>query len=68
MTRFAIAQDGAKPTDEQLADQKLIQKLVAHTAMQLEDRTKPSREQSLALTKLEEALMWAGKAIFKENA
>ncbi|KUF07249.1 hypothetical protein [Leucobacter sp. G161] len=64
-TRFLTAQDGGKPTEEQLEAQRKIRDAVAEAGWLLEDLVAPSREQSLALTKLEEALMWAGKAIFK---
>lgn len=64
-TRFLIAQDGGKPTEAQLAVQREIRERIAEAGARLQDLTEPSREQSLALTKLEEALMWAGRAIFK---
>ena len=64
-TKFLLAQDGEPPTPHQLTIQRGVRGLIADTAQYLEDMTDPSREQSLALTKLEEALMWAGKAIFK---
>ena len=38
---------------------------VANIAIALNADVEDSREKSLALTHLEEALMWAGKAIFK---
>lgn len=66
--RFAIAQDGPAPTAEQLAIQRGIRTSIATVADELVRVTSPSREQSLALTKLEEALMWAGKAIFRTEA
>lgn len=62
--RFRVAQDGPRPSDAQLANQKHIQEAIEATAARIEGATPPSREQSLALTKLEEALMWAGKAVF----
>lgn len=63
--RFSTAQDGPKATEEQLAAQKQIATVIADAGLLIEIKTKASREQSLALTKLEEALMWAGKAIFQ---
>jgi len=63
--RFQIAQDGAKPSDAQLANQNHVREAIASAAARIEGASAPSREQSLALTKLEEALMWAGKAIFQ---
>lgn len=41
-----------------------IQHRVISTAQLIDDEVENSREKSLALTHLEEALMWAGKAIF----
>ena len=64
-TKFLLAQDSAAPNEHQLAHQRILRKFIADAGAYLEDVTPPSREQSLALTKLEEALMWAGKAIFK---
>lgn len=63
-SRFNIAQDGPRPTDEQLRNQAAIRDAIKSAASAVETRTLPSREQSLALTKLEEALLWAGKAVF----
>lgn len=62
--RFAIAQDGPKPSDAQLANQAWVREAIESAAARIEGASAPSREQSLALTKLEEALMWSGKAIF----
>lgn len=65
--RFMIAQDGTPPSDIQLATQKELREDLHRIAKRLNDEVTDSREKSLALTKLEEALMWAGKAIFKEE-
>ena len=62
--RFGIAQD-SKPEPEALLLQGYIRREVAHLAEYLAIEVEPSRELSLALTHLEEALMWAGKAVFK---
>ena len=62
--RFGIAQDG-EPTPEALSIQAGIREKVASLAERLAYDIEPSRELSRALTHLEEALMWAGKAIFK---
>ena len=62
--RFVIAQD-SKPAPEALSIQADIREKVAVLAEHLATEIEPSRELSLALTHLEEALMWAGKAIFK---
>ena len=61
--RFVLAQDG-KPSVEQLELQAWIRDKTAEVASQLNWGAADSREKSLALTHLEEALMWAGKAIF----
>lgn len=63
--RFQIAQDGHRPTDEQLAFQLEVRQEIHKIAQKLNAKVEDGREKSLALTKLEEALMWAGKAIFQ---
>ena len=45
---------------ERYVDLRMKAKQLAQTIV---NSTKPSREQSLAITKLEEAIMWANKAI-----
>ena len=62
--RFGIAQDG-KPLQTQLALQKSLRDGVVSIAHLLDANVEDCREKSLALTAMEEALMWAGKAIFK---
>ena len=62
--RFGIAQDG-EPAPEALSEQRIIRNRTALLAEHLVAEVEPSRELSLALTHLEEALMWAGKAVFK---
>ena len=62
--RFGIAQD-SKPVPEALSLQADIREKVAVLAEHLATEVEPSRELSLALTHLEAALMWAGKAVFK---
>lgn len=61
--RFIIAQD-SKPTPEQLEAQADVRDLIHRSALSLDLLAADSREKSCALTHLEEALMWAGKAIF----
>jgi len=61
--RFLIAQDG-RPSKEQLQYQQRLRESVYDIAQDLNSHVEDSREKSLAITKLEEALMWAGKAIF----
>lgn len=63
MRRFGIAQDG-RPSQEQLDVQADIRNMIAEVAADINSDIADSREKSLALTHLEEALMWAGKAIF----
>lgn len=62
--RFGIAQDSA-PVPEALSLQADIREKVAVLAERLAYEIEPGREASLALTHLEEALMWAGKGIFR---
>lgn len=61
--RFVIAQDG-KPSVEQLDLQAELRVRTAEVAARLNRAAADSREKSLAITHLEEALMWAGKAVF----
>lgn len=61
--RFVIAQD-SKPTPEQLEAQADVRDLIHRAALSLDLLAADSWEKSCALTHLEEALMWAGKAIF----
>ena len=63
-TRFGITQD-SRPDNEQLKIQHIIREFTVALAQQIDVHIEDSREKSLALTKLEESLMWAGKAIFK---
>ena len=62
--RFLIAQDG-RPSKEQLQYQQRLRESIAELAIDINSHVEDSREKSLAITKLEEALMWAGKAIFE---
>lgn len=74
LKRFGIAQDTLGDKPEETADfgtiqekqeaQRDLRDLIVRTATLIDYSVAPSREASLALTKLEEALMWAGKAIF----
>ena len=61
--RFQIAQNG-KPSAEELATQAHLRGALANIGHFIDGNIADSREKSLALTHLEEALMWAGKAIF----
>lgn len=71
--RFGIAQDPAEDKPEEgdtgtieqkLQTQRDLREAIYKVALIVDTGIEPSREASLALTKLEEALMWAGKAIF----
>lgn len=72
--RFGIAQDtlSAKPEEDedygtiqqQQELQRDLRKAIVQAAVIIDSGAAPSREASLALTKLEEALMWGGKAFF----
>jgi hypothetical protein len=64
IARFQIAQDG-KPTEAQLEFQASLRVEIAELADEINYKVEDSREKSLAITHLEEALMWAGKAIFR---
>lgn len=63
--RFLIAQD---TPPEDIEDRKFVQGFVRDDIHAVADfidkKVENGREKSLALTHLEEALMWAGKAIF----
>lgn len=61
--RFGIAQDGA-PSAEQLELQASLRETFAGLGVRINRDIADGREKSLAQTHLEEALMWAGKAIF----
>ena len=65
--RFGIAQDAPVPEDIEArqAVQRQVRQDIYIAAKLMADQIAPGRELSLALTHLEEALMWAGKAIFK---
>lgn len=64
--RLMIAQDNTAPADQadRLRVQADLRQAFAEAAYILEADVADSREKSLALTKIEEALMWGGKAIF----
>jgi hypothetical protein len=61
--RFLIAQDG-KPSQEQLDFQASLRETFSGLAVRINREVTDGREKSLSITHLEEALMWAGKAIF----
>jgi len=59
-----IAADGGDPGDEQLLAQRNVRLAISHALNAVDANVPAGREASLAKTKLEEALMWAGKGIF----
>lgn len=63
--RFGIAQDGT-PSPEALALQRAIRDEIAAIAVAFNAEIVDSRAKSVALTHLEDFLLWAGKAIFEE--
>lgn len=67
--RFGIAQDEPQPEDihERLMVQLELRELIYSAAKYMTRRISNTRERFKALEKLEEALMWGGKAIFKKD-
>lgn len=67
--RFGIAQDGYIPDDisERQTIQLKYRALLYEAVVYLNRNVEDSRELSLALTKAEESLLWAGKAIFRDD-
>lgn len=67
--RFGIAQDGFIPVNvaERQQVQQEFRAELYKAALYLNANLPEGREKSLALTKMEEALLWAGKAIFKDT-
>lgn len=55
-----------KLTHEQSAAQDQIRRMAKHAARFVDANVADNREKSIALTKLEEFVMWANKAISKE--
>ena len=68
--KFGIAQDSDEqgvPEDFEMrqAVQKAVREAVVQAGSFIEQFVEDGHEKSLAFTHLEEALMWAGKGIFK---
>lgn len=55
------------PKDDQSIRYNELRNLAAHMAVYIMQHSKPSREQSLALTKLEECMMWANAGIARNE-
>lgn len=56
-----------KPIEGQPARYELLRASAKKFALEIVANSPPSREQSLALTKLEEAMMWANAAIARNE-
>lgn len=63
--RLGIAQDGGKPSAEQLQVQATLRDMIAEVALYGNSHITDGRNKSIALTALEDALMRFGKAIFE---
>lgn len=63
-SRFFTAATGQPPTDEQRAAVRAINAAVVALAVEIERHTPKSRNQSLALTALEDVSMRANRAVF----
>jgi hypothetical protein len=55
------------PMDGQPARYTTIREMAKSLALHIADTTQPSREQSLALTKLEECVMWCNAGIARNE-
>lgn len=53
------------PDSEQMETSAYIRSLIVNVAVDINESVADSREKSVALTHLEDALMWANKAIMK---
>lgn len=53
------------PDSDQMETSAYIRSLIVNVAIDLNESVADSREKSVALTHLEDALMWANKAIMK---
>lgn len=68
MAKLNLAQDGPKPSELQLAQQRELRQKIQDAVDYIDTVIAPSgsRPASLAKTALEEGLMWGGKAIFEQ--
>lgn len=64
--QIKIAQDDKAPKPGKLALQSDIRDIYEKLGTFIEDSIPNSRERSLALTNLEQSMMWVGKAIFND--
>lgn len=55
-----------EPDESRATRHEMVRSAMKQAAYVVLDTTLPGREQSLALTKLEEAMMWANAAIARE--
>jgi hypothetical protein len=60
--------DYVQPNENQVTSMQLLRDKFTDLESTIKANTTPSREQSLALTKLEEAAMWANKAVSRAPA
>lgn len=65
--RFPTSVSGGKPTHNQIENSKELRDAAVHLAEAI-DVIPDGRWKSLALTALEESLMWANKANFNSGA
>jgi hypothetical protein len=56
------------PTDARIEAHAGVRAVLAETAKYIVGRVPAGREQSLAVTKLEEAMFWANAALARQNA
>lgn len=62
--RFVTSVTGKPPTDRQVEESDLVRSYIVDAASAVNRTAPDGRYKSLALTALEEALMWANKGIF----
>lgn len=65
---FGIAQDGPRPSPEQLLQQRGIAADITGVAQRINANLEDGPAKSQALIHLQNALMWAGKQIFARAA
>lgn len=65
--RFPTSESAPEPTHEMREASAKVRAWIVTTAHSVEEHVPDGRWKSLALTALEEALMWANKAIYNEK-